>query len=190
MANVSSPSSVPNQYMSGRGNYWQVMPYNRPAPQKPGLMAQRFIRGTKDIDMKVEAIVADDFPSLALALEKFETSEAQKKDQPIDSGMTNTQSSDKMADSTKLMLAGLGIGVLGIGAYFMMRKSSEPSTVRYRSSRPLAENDDEKERRLRVLDDLEKASERLEMRSPYGMIRHAAARPNYFTDMMHRKPKD
>lgn len=148
--------------MSGRGKYWAVIQ----DPKWPGLTARRYVPGTKEFNMAVAPIMANDFPSLALAIEKFETDEAKMLGEAspptLQGGMTKTESSDKMADSTKLMLAGLGIGVLGLGAYFMMRKPSEPSTVRLRSSRPLAEKDDEDRRRMQVLSDLEKNAYRLD----------------------------
>lgn len=230
MANAPSSSSIPNQYMSGRGRYWAVIQ----DPNWPGLTARRYDK-TKKLTTLVAPILAKDFASLATAIEKFETDTAESNeksayydnndnliqptvrgsywhivevspgssllngrrlksrndlsisegkehvsfqapdfaalmakidafetdDAKLKSGMTNVPEG-AMADSTKLMLAGLGIGVLGIGAYLLMRKSSDPSTVRYPASRPLAESDDEKKRRLLVLSDLEKSAYRLD----------------------------
>lgn len=190
MAASSNSTSVPSEYMSGRGKYWSIIR----DPKWPGLTAVRFVPGTKEINKAVAPILANDFPSLAVAIEKFETDEAkmlgETKPPTLQGGVAKTESSGAMADSTKLMLVGLGIGVLGIGAYFMMRKSSGPSSVRFGASRPLAESDDDKERRFRALSDLEKRDYLLNDARAHRLhprpdqLSYSSATPGYWTNKM------
>lgn len=120
MAASTPTSSVPTQYMSGRGRYWSVISN----PSWPGLSAVRLDANGKDKDASAPPMMAPDFAGLATAIETFETEEAKK-------GGAIAKADEKkdapMADSTKLLLWGLGISVVGVGAYMLLKPKAQPA---------------------------------------------------------------
>lgn len=120
MATSTAPT-IPSQYMSGRGRYWAVISN----PNWPGLTASRLAANGKDKDPAAPPIMAPDFAGLAMAIETFETEEAKKGGGAITKA--DEKKSEPMADSTKILLWGLGIGVVGIGAYMLLKPKAQPA---------------------------------------------------------------